>query len=200
MSVFPLTSMTLLQKLAVDATDGNEAAWVRFFNLYTPAIRRFVQWNSPTQDPDDVVQEVYVKLVDILRSGKYRPDKARFHTFLTLLIRRQLISLYRKDVARGGGFQDSLDDLEIEPSVPADQAERIDMEWARAKHEAAIEHVLTQVPLSDQTRSVYRAYALEDHSADDVAKRFGISKETVYMTKNRVDKMISVVEAEYEEG
>jgi len=46
MSLFPPTSLTLLQKLAVEVTGGNEASWVRFFNLYTPAIRRFVEWND----------------------------------------------------------------------------------------------------------------------------------------------------------
>ena len=61
MSLFPLTSLTLLQKLAVEKTGGNEASWVRFFNLYTPAIRRFVEWNDHVHDPDDVVQEVYLK-------------------------------------------------------------------------------------------------------------------------------------------
>ena len=74
MSLFPTTSMTLLQKLAVEVTGGNEASWVRFFNLYTPAIRRFVEWNDHVHDPDDVVQEVYLKLVEIIRSGKYNPD------------------------------------------------------------------------------------------------------------------------------
>ena len=111
MSLFPLTSMTLLQKLAVEKTGGNEASWVRFFNLYTPAIRRFVEWNDHVHDPDDVVQEVYLKLVEIIRSGKYNPDKARFRTFLALLIRRQLITLYRQDQARHVADRCSIDDL-----------------------------------------------------------------------------------------
>jgi len=55
MSLFPPTSLTLLLKLAVEVTGGNEAAWVRFFGLYTPAIRRFVEWNDKTHDP--VVQD-----------------------------------------------------------------------------------------------------------------------------------------------
>lgn len=55
MSLFPPTSLTLLQKLAVEVTGGNEAAWVRFFGLYTPAMRRFVEWNDKVHDPDDVI-------------------------------------------------------------------------------------------------------------------------------------------------
>ena len=64
MSVFPATSLTLVEKLASEIPGEDEASWVRFFNLYTPAIRRFVEWNDRTHDPDDVVQGVFVKLVE----------------------------------------------------------------------------------------------------------------------------------------
>ena len=211
MSVFPPTSMTLLQKLAVEATGGNEASWVRFFGLYTPAMRRFIELNDHTHDPDDVIQDVYIKLVEILEKNQYDADKARFRTFLAMLIRRQLISLYRKDQARGGNATVSLDAMQ-EPdesgraasshiaadlSIPATQADEIDLSWAKAKHEAAVEHVLTQTALSAQTKAVYRAYVLENRPADQVAAEFGIAENLVFQIKFRVDKAISVIEEEY---
>ena len=199
MSMFPLTSLTLLQKLAVEVTGASEAAWVRFFGLYTPAIRRFVEWNDHVHDPDDVVQEVYLKLVEIIRSGKYDPDKARFRTFLALLIRRQLITLYRQDQARHVDDRCSIDDLAEELSVPSDQQDKIDLSWAKAKHEAAVEHVLTKVAMKQQSRDIYRAYVLENRPIEDVVKTFGVSVDIVYKVKNRVNKMIEAVELEYAE-
>lgn len=199
MSIFPPTSLTLLHKLAVEVTGGNEAAWVRFFDLYTPAIRRFVEWNDHVHDPDDVVQEVYLKLVEIIRAGKYNPDKARFRTFLALLIRRQLITLYRQDQARHVADRCSIDDLTEELSVPSDQREKIDLDWAKAKHEAAVEHVLTKVAMKTQSRDIYRAYVIEGRSVEDVAATFGVTPDIIYKVKNRVNKMIEAVEAEYAE-
>ena len=199
MSIFPPTSLTLLHKLAVEVTGGNEAAWVRFFDLYTPAIRRFVEWNDHVHDPDDVVQEVYLKLVEIIRAGKYNPDKARFRTFLALLIRRQLITLYRQDQARHVADRCSIDDMTEELSVPSDQREKIDLDWAKAKHEAAVEHVLTKVAMKTQSRDIYRAYVIEERSVEDVAARFGVTPDIIYKVKNRVNKMIEAVEAEYAE-
>ena len=211
MSVFPPTSMTLLQKLAVEATGGNEASWVRFFGLYTPAMRRVIELNDHTHDPDDVIQDVYVKLVEILEKNQYDADKARFRTFLAMLIRRQLISLYRKEQAHGGNATISLDAMQ-EPdesgraasahiaadlSIPATQADEIDLTWAKAKHEAAVEHVLTKTALSAQTKAVYRAYVLENRPADQVAAEFGIAENLVFQIKFRVDKAISVIEEEY---
>ena len=199
MSLFPTTSMTLLQKLAVEVTGGNEASWVRFFNLYTPAIRRFVEWNDHVHDPDDVVQEVYLKLVEIIRSGKYNPDKARFRTFIALLIRRQLITLYRQDQARHVADRCSIDDLPEELAVTSEQQEQIDLSWEKAKHEAAVEHVLTKVAMKQQSRDIYRAYVVENRPIDEVSAAFGVSSETIYKVKNRVKKMIEAVEMEYAE-
>ena len=200
MSLFPPTSLTLLRKLAVEVTGGSEASWVRFFDLYTPAIRRFVEWNDHVHDPDDVVQEVYLKLVEIIRAGKYNPDKARFRTFLALLIRRQLITLYRQDQARHVADRCSIDDLTEELSVPSDQREKIDLDWAKAKHEAAVEHVLTKVAMKRQSRDIYRAYVIEERSVEDVAAAFGVTPDIIYKVKNRVNKMIEAVEAEYAEA
>ena len=199
MSMFPLTSLTLLQKLAVEVTGASEAAWVRFFGLYTPAIRRFVEWNDHVHDPDDVVQEVYLKLVEIIRSGKYDPDKSRFRTFLALLIRRQLITLYRQDQARHVDDRCSIDDLTEELSVPSDQQVKIDLSWAKAKHEAAVEHVLTKVAMKAQSRDIYRAYVVENRPIDEIAAAFGVSADIIYKVKNRVNKMIEAVELEYAE-
>ena len=199
MSLFPLTSLTLLQKLAVEKTGGNEAAWVRFFNLYTPAIRRFVEWNDHVHDPDDVVQEVYLKLVEIIRSGTYNPDKARFRTFLALLIRRQLITLYRQDQARHVADCCSIDDLTEELAVPSEQQDQVDLSWAKAMHETAIEHVLTKVAMKQQSRDIYRAYVIENRTIDEVSATFGVSAEIIYKVKNRVNKMIEAVEMEYAE-
>ena len=199
MSLFPPTSLTLLQKLAVDVTGGNEASWVRFFNLYTPAIRRFVEWNDHVHDPDDVVQEVYLKLVEVIRAGKYDSGKARFRTFLALLIRRQLITLYRQDQARHLADRCSIDDLTEEPTVPAEQLAQVDLSWAKAKHDAAVEHVLTKVAMKQQSRDIYRAYVLENRPIEDVSTAFGVSPDIIYKVKNRVNKMIEAVEMEYAE-
>lgn len=198
MSFFPPTSLTLLHKLAVEITGkNNDAAWVRFFNLYTPAIRRFVELNDKVHDPDDVVQEVYLKLVEVIREGRYNAEKAKFRTFLALLIRHELISLYRQDKARKLSNHCSIDELTEEIAAPSSQYSQIDLTWAKAKHEAAVEHVLTKVAMKDQTRQIYRDYVLKNRPIEEITAAFGVSADIVYKVKNRLNKMIEVVEMEY---
>ena len=196
MSVFPTTSYTLIQKLAVEATGGNDAAWVRFFDLYTPAMKRFVQLIDHNHDPDDVVQEVYIHLVKILEERKYKAEKAQFRTFLKMLIRRQLIGIYRYERARGAGETVPMDELTDEPSVQPEQGAALDLAWDRARHEAAVEHVLTKTALSAKTKAVYRAHVLEGKSAEEVCGEFGIDNNYLRQIKFRVEKAIAIVEAE----
>ena len=195
MSAFPVTSLTLLQKIAVQVTGEREAAWVRFFGLYEPAIKRFVAWHDGTHDPDDVVQDIFLKLVNIVQSGGYSPDKGSFRAFLATMIRRHLVSLYRKVQVRGAGMFVDIDD--VEPSVPADVAEQIDVKWRLARHQSAIEHVLTKTAISAQSRAIYRAYVEEGRSLDEVTAKFGVTKAVVYKIKSRVEQMAAIIDEEF---
>lgn len=195
MSAFPETSMTLLKKIAVQVTGEREAAWVRFFGLYEPAIKRFVAWHDSSHDPDDVVQDIFLKLVSVVQSGGYDSSKGSFRAFLATMIRRHLVSLYRKDQARGAGLHVDIDD--VEPSVSADVAEQIDLKWRMARHQSAIEHVLTKTAISAQSRDIYRAYVEEGCSLDEVAAKFGVAKAVIYKIKSRVEQMAAIIEEEF---
>lgn len=195
MSAFPETSLTLLKKIAVQVTGEREAAWVRFFGLYEPAIKRFVAYHDSTHDPDDVVQDIFLKLVNIVQSGGYSSDMGSFRAFLATMIRRHLVSLFRKDRARGAGLHVDIDD--VEPSVPADVAEQIDIKWRMARHQSAIEHVLTKTAISAQSRDIYRVYVEEGRSLDEVAAQFGVTKAVIYKIKSRVEQMAAIIEAEF---
>ena len=196
MGMFPSTSLELLKRLAAEVTGRYDASWERFFALYTPAIRRFVELNDSTHDPDDVVQDVYLQLVKVLRAGKYKPEKARFRTFLAMLIRRQLISLYRKENARGRVNFVPFEELESDPIVDPSQGEELDLCWARARHDAVVSHILTKTALSDQSKRVYKAFLSGGKTLKEIAAENGISENLVRQIKFRVDKRIEILEEE----
>ena len=194
MSVFPNTSMTLLQKIATQVTGEREAAWVRFFDLYTPAIRRFVEWHDSTHDPDDIVQDIYIKLVDVVQTGKYDSSKGTFRSFLATMIRNHLISLYRKDAVRGAGFHVNIEDVEI--PITADPALAIDVKWQLARHQSAVEHVLTKTAMTTQTRDIYKAYVLEERPVEEIEAKYNVSRNYIHKIKSRIEKMAAIIERE----
>lgn len=202
MGTFPDTPVTLLARIAVEATGQrtDEAAWVRLFNLYAPAIRRFAELQgTPSAESEDVTQEIFLRLVAILRGGRYRADAGRFRCYLATLVRNELVSRWRKVQARAACVPlDAVPDEAI-ATLPPEAAALLDAKWRLARHEAAVEHALTKTALSRQSREIYRAYALEGRPIDEVASAFGVSRNVVAQVKTRVNRMVASLEAEYAE-
>ncbi|MCQ2462906.1 MAG: hypothetical protein MJ177_05810, partial [Clostridia bacterium] len=55
----------------------------------------------------------------------------------------------------------------------------LDEDWRKAVLASAREHVLMHTALSDRDRQVYRAYAMEGEDIGEVAKKFGLSRNSV---------------------
>jgi len=200
MADFPDTPATLLARIAVEVTGAaDEAAWVRFFELYAPAIQKFAAGLGAQSDAEDVAQEIFLKLVVVLRKGGYNADVGKFRCYLAAMIRRELVSRWRKAQSRGAAANIPLDGLDVgdEPSVPPEQAALIDAKWRLARHEAAVEHALSKTALSARSCDIYRAYVLEERPIDEVAERFGVTKNHIGQIKLRFGRMIAALEAEY---
>lgn len=199
MAVFPDTPATLLARIAVQATgNADEAAWTRLFNLYAPAIRKFAVGLGARSDAEDLAQEIFLKLVTVLRNGSYHADEGMFRCYLATMIRRELVSHWRRAQARGAASSTPFEDLDAgeEPSVPPEQAAIIDAKWRLARHETAVEHALTRTALSARTRDIYRAYVLDERPIDEVTVRFGVTKNHIGQIKLRINRMIAALEAE----
>ena len=196
---FPDTPATLLAKIANRLTgQRDEMQWVRFFDLYQPAIRKFAEYQGAKDDADDVTQDILLKLVDILRNGRYSSDAGKFRCYLATLIRREVIGHWRRRQARAEDAHVSADDPDagVELADSRDAGLVLDAKWRLARHEAAVEHALCRTALSAKTKAVYRAYVIDEMPLKDVMANFGVSEATVYQSKTRVGKMIAALEAE----
>jgi len=201
MANFPDTPVSLLVRIASEKTGVcDEAAWTRLFELYAPAIRAFADERGAGDEEDDVVQEIFMKLVEVLGSGRVQigGDAGKFRRYLATLVRNELVSRWRHRQARGGGAVVSLDDPEagVEPSVDSETAALIDAKWRLARRKAAVEWTLAKTALSAQSKAVYRAYVVEGRPIGEVAAAFGIPRNSVSQIKTRVERMISAIETE----
>ena len=198
--MIPDTPKTLLRKIAEYANGDDAAEWARFVELYAPVIRQFMSMREDigAADADDMVQEIFVRLVTVLRAGTYRPEKGRFRAYLGTMIRRLLIDRHRSALARGAGREIPADDVELLTESP-DAAEYVDQRLNEARHAAAVEHVLARTMLDARTVAAYRAYALDGEPPDEVAARLGLTLNALRQIKHRVGRMIAAVEAAYGE-
>jgi len=206
MSTFPVTSVTLIAKIKNLAPGEDSAAWVRFWNSYSDAIRQFAAMKGGEENADDIVMAVLGKLVDVLRGGQYTPEKGKFHSYLATMIVNEVRMSHRKEVARASDRKVSLDssiggsapessDRTIADTLtaPDESPEKLDEDWRQAVLKSAVERVLTKTALSDRDRNVYREYALEGRDIGEVAAKYRISRNYVSQIKLRIDKRIIAV-------
>ena len=212
MSSFPATSVTLIQKIKTLAPGEDGAAWVRFWDTYSLAIRRFAALKGSEANADDIVMAVLGKLVNVLREGQYTPEKGAFHSYLATMIVNEVHMQHRKDQVRkadqhlsidapvggndDGGDRTLADTLQT-TVTPADMYED---DWRQAVLASAVEHVLTKTALSDRDRAVYRAYVQEGRPIGEVAAEFRLSRNSVSQIKTRIEKRIVAVGRELVAG
>ena len=199
MSAFPETPVSLLARLAATCTGESAAGWERFFGQYQPVIQKFAAFAGAGREAEDVTQDVFVKLVDVFRNGRYDPKRGSFRAYLARMIRNEVVNRWHRAQARAADRTLSFDDdaFPFEVGVPSDTPARIDAKWRAACETAALEHVLTRTALSERSRAIYRAYVLEGGAIDAVARRFGVPNNAVSQVKTRVDRLIAAVEAEF---
>ena len=196
---YPETSATLLRTLREARSGVDDVAWARFVDMYGPVVHHLVRLLSPgisDADTDDAVQDVFVKLVNILRSGAYDPAKGKFRTYLSTLVRRLLIDRYREAAARRRDRQVEIDAAE-EIAVEDDPGAWMDAKWRIACRMAAERRVMEESALAEQGREVWRLLSVEGLSVKDAAHRLGIPSNTVSKTKRRIETRIAAVLALY---
>ena len=217
MSSFPVTSVTLIQKIKTLSPGEDGAEWVRFWDTYSGAIRTFAARKGGEENADDIVMTVLGKLVEVLRAGQYTPEKGAFHSYLASMIANEVHMLHRKDTARGNDKKISLDaplegaadesgeteERTIADSLPAREGstpEAIDEDWRQAVLASAVDHVLNRTALSQRDKDVYREYAREGRPIEEVAAKYRISRNFVSQIKTRIDRRIIAVGREFVAG
>ena len=197
---YPQTSVTLLRTLKEARSGVDDVAWARFVDMYGPVVHHLVRLLSPgisDADTDDAVQDVFVKLVDILRSGAYDPAKSKFRTYLSTLTRRLLIDRYRAAAARHDGEHADIAEMEDLASGD-DPGELVDAKWRVACRMAAERRIMEESALSDQSRAAWRLLSGSGLSVKDAARRLGIPANTVSKVKRRMESRIAAMLGMYD--
>ena len=199
--MFPETPQTLLKKIA-DLAQGDDAAvWLEFVELYTPPLRHFIRsinQSLSAADVEDAVQEIFVRLTEVLREGGIDRTKGRFRDYLAAMTRRLLVDRYRAEQSRLAALDRAANPVRNrETLTDGDPGTLVDAAWQVAVRKAAIEHVLTATAVSDQSKSVYRAVVLEQRPLKEVASKFGIAYAAAKQIKSRLDRAVESILGRY---
>lgn len=207
---FPQTSVTLIARIRDLGPGRDSAEWVRFWDSYSLVIRQFAARRCGEEKAEDILMSILSKLVKVLRSGQYTPEKGRFRSYLSTMIVNEVRMAHRRGLARAEDRKVSLDacmgDGEKSGAfvdmlqAPETSPEALDEEWRNAILKSSTEHVLRRTALTDRDRAVYRAYAMEGRPLKEVAAEFRISDNLVSKIKSRIDQRIVSVGRELVAG
>ena len=196
---YPETSVTLFGKLREAQAGVDGEAWARFVDMYGPVIHHIVRLISPWMqdaDVDDAVQDVFVKLVAVLRGGVYDSTKARFRTYLTSLVRHLLVDRYRLEKARGADRRGDPDAMDLVAGGD-DPGAVVDAKWSVACRMAAEARVMNEFALPAASREVWRLVTEEGMKVKDAAKMLGIPANSASKAKRRIEAMIARMQEMY---
>ena len=199
--MFPDTPQTLLKKIA-DLANGDDAAtWLEFVELYAPPLRHFVRAVNGTLsevDAEDAVQEIFIRLTEVLRTGRIDRERGKFRDYLASMTRRLLIDRYRAEQSRLAALDRAENPVRNRTTLAdGDPGSLVDAAWQVAVRKAAIEHVLTGTAVSEQSKRVYRAAALEQRPLKDVAAAFGVTYASAKQIKSRLDRAVEAILVRY---
>ena len=199
-NVFPDTPRTLLRRIPELTAGKDDGAWASFVELYEPALRHFVVLAAPglsVADIDDIVQDTFIRLVDVLRERGYDPKRARFRTYLAMIVRRLAIDRFRRNATQQAIRDRVSETTARDGGAPLDPAAVFDLKWRLACRKAAEERVLTQSALAASSKELWRLVSSEGMSVKEAAKALGIPANTASKTKRRIETMIAAAEAEF---
>ena len=169
------------QTLIGRARDPNDSqAWDEFTDYYASFIRMvLMQLQAPMDDLEDLSQTILVKLWQNLSTVKLGRDHARFRTWLGTVIRNTFYTHCSQSASRKRRETKAA----VADVVRPDIEDIIESEWR--KHIIALVIERLNASFSGKAMDVF-TMTLDGKSVDDIASALELTKDSVYVLRNRV--------------
>lgn len=173
------TRLTLIER-AQDPE--NSHAWEEFEDYYRDFIRMVLRkMQLPHSDQEDIAQEVLLKLWQNLKNLQLDKDKAKFRTWLSVVIKNTVLNYLDSDKRR-----EKREDIYRE-TLPEEAKQDIET-WVEAEwKQHMIDQVLKHLEnfFSGQALKIF-LMDLEGKDVDEIAETLNIKKNSIYVLRNRV--------------
>jgi RNA polymerase sigma-70 factor (ECF subfamily) len=170
------TSTSLLRLLR---EPGRQRAWERFVDLYGPLLLHWARQRLPEDEAEELVQEIFTRLLEKLPQFTYEPGK-RFRGWL------YTVALHcRHDWLRRRGREPAGGAPAVEEAAGPDNV----AEFREEEHRRYLVRRALAVMRAEFEPATWRAcweVAAEGRPAAEVAAELGISPNAVYIARHRV--------------
>jgi RNA polymerase sigma-70 factor (ECF subfamily) len=174
------TRVSLIQRVRNIA---DEVAWAEFFAIYRPLLLAYVRKQGVLEhDADDVVQDVFARLVPALAKFEFDAQRGRFRTWLWRVTHSALADWARRRATRDRAERGWID--QHEPANNGGSSTEWDQMFRRRALEMAIERV--RASTQSVTWACFEGKILNGRPAAEVALETGVSTNAVYLNASRV--------------
>lgn len=165
---------------------SDQEAWREFVKLYGPIAYRLAKKKGFDRDnAEALVQRFLVKMVQVLPTFRYDPDRGRFRKWVLTVALNEIRRSVREEVSHHRT-------LNAYRSALAESEGQIDAkteEWWRSAESArmlqlAFERLQAESP--PEKFAVLRALLIDDRSGDEVARSLNLPRNVVYGIKFRM--------------
>ena len=179
MPEIPTTSTTLLRELG---QDSQHARWGEFIERYRPCALSYLKRHFPSLEPDDILQETFAALAQVLPNYRYSPDeKGHFRNYLVGVVRNKALMTLRS--------KERDEKLKAEyakaPKEGASGDNCDDEAWRKAVFEIALQQLMADTAIHERTKQIFVRTAIKQEAPEEVARSFGISRNGVDQQKRR---------------
>jgi len=183
------TRSTLLVRLK-DLDD--QKAWQDFFDTYWMLLYNFSRRTGLNEHESEEIVMATVELVARkIDDFEYNRKRGRFKSWLLAIVRNKIGDLFRKRkrLAQRGemvSIDNEAAEYVVDPKVT--ELEKLwETEWQKRLIDMALERVKKLV--GHRQYQIFYCYVIQEQKADEVADFFDVSKNQVYVAKNRVSKI-----------
>ncbi len=165
---------------------ADAAAWRTFVDIYGPLVYGYCRGaRLAHEDAEDVTQEVFGRVNEAIRTFEYRPQVARFRSWLATVVRNEINRLFKK---KGRAVGVGADERVLADAVAGTE----DTAWTAAFNAHVLRTALDRCRPHFEA-DTWKAFALvwlEDRPAAEAGRTLGRPLEWVYVAKSRVLKRL----------
>jgi RNA polymerase sigma factor (sigma-70 family) len=181
------TSISLIARVR-DRTDVE--SWREFYEFYHPLLTRYLRrLGLKEESVNDVIQDVFVRLLQALPKFELDGKRGRFRSYLWKLTYSGLVDEARRVKARR-----QAEDEWIKRFLVADETEsrKLHEELNEINYREIIDRALPRVRAVTSTRAwtCFEQRLLRDRSGSAIAAELGISQKAVFVYASRVLKAV----------
>lgn len=184
------TDLNLLDSLR---DTGASNAWEVFYDRYKDALFRYARKLGLSEtDSQEVVQETMIAMIRILPEFVYDRNR-KFRNLLLTIAHRKVLNILKLRYRKNLKLSELLNEQEVSSDIVHSDSvhEKEDLQrWRQALMESVLADLRNQSGINKKSYDIFECHILHEQSAEHVAAKFGVTTNSVYQIKFRIQKRL----------